>query len=115
MKRKLTKQVVAHGSLRAMYDGNGKIDVLDMQTNEHSEYVPRQKLGVQAVSPEQKQSPKVSKNMAKRAQQRQAQQPQPQLGLIVPESIINDAGTTNSVSMFLEVRLSSSINDLDAH
>ncbi|EEH23045.2 hypothetical protein PABG_05256 [Paracoccidioides brasiliensis Pb03] len=90
-------QVVAHGTLRAHYDINGKIDILDLTTKNHTEYIPRTAL--QPVSPEQKQSPKVGKGLAKRAQQKQPIGP----SVTLPESIVTEHGVPSAVIKFLEV------------
>lgn len=114
-----------NGFLKAQFDGNNKLDVLDLITFNHSEYVPRSGLlqatavaAVAAVAPDIKQSPSTSKTQGKRgSQQRQKQQiqaPQDQSPkdqrpkdqrpkVAVPESLINDHGTTQAVSQFLEV------------
>ena len=99
--------MVTTGRLSAQFDPQGKIDILDLATNEHSELVPRTKLIQSAEgSPELKQSPNVSKN-AKRAQQRAKQQlqiPQDQSRQAsIPDSMVTDWGTTTSVSGLLEV------------
>lgn len=97
---------MSKGQLHAQYDSNGKMDVLDLTTNEHNEYIPRARL-VQAAadSPEIKQSPNTSKAAGKRAQQRQKQQQQenqqPQIS--VPGAVFQDSGTTHAVWAFLEV------------
>lgn len=103
-------QLVIHGHLRAQFDQTGRIDLLDLVTNEHSEYVPRQGLlQAAAESPDNKQSPNASKAAGKRgSQQRQKQQTQPiqdQNPLVapVPGSMVNDSGTTKPVWQFLEV------------
>ena len=99
-------QVITTGRLGAQFDPQGKIDILDLATNEHSEFVPRAKLIQSAQgSPEMKQSPNTSKNAKRASQQRQKQQLQvpqdPQTS--VPDSMVNEYGTTASVSRLLEV------------
>lgn len=102
-------QLFAHGQLRAQFDQSGKIDLLDLVTNEHSEYVPRTNLlQTAAASPDIKQSPSQSKAAGKRgSQQRQKQQVQaaqdqtPQV--TIPDSMVNDSGTTQAVLHFLEI------------
>lgn len=97
------------GSLKAQFNSEGKLDLLDLATPEHNELVPRSKLvGSAQGSPELKQSPNVSKN-SKRAQQRQKQQQQQQASqdqlshAPIPDSTIGHMGTTNGVFIFLEV------------
>lgn len=100
-------QLILKGQLRAQFDQQTKIDILDLITTEHSEYIPRTTL-VQAAaeSPEIKQSPNTSKATGKRAQQRQKQQQlenqPPQVS--VPETAFHDSGTTPAVWQFLEVK-----------
>jgi hypothetical protein len=105
-------QLVSIGQLRAQFDQNEKIDILDLVTTEHNEYVPRQSLvQAAAASPDIKQSPNQSKAAGKRAQQRQKlQQMQDQPPQIpVPETAIHEFGVTPPTFHFLEVsRLASS-------
>lgn len=101
-------QVVSTGRLGAQFDPQGKIDILDLATNEHNELVPRTKLVQSAQgSPDMKQSPNATKNAKRASQQRQKQQLQipqdqsPQTS--VPKSLLTDLGTTADVSRVLEV------------
>lgn len=94
------------GPLRAQFDSEQKLDILDITTSEHNEYVPRQALlHTAAESPDIKQSPNQSKAAGKRAQQRQKQQQMqdqpPQIP--VPESAVTNYGVTAAVQHFLEV------------
>jgi hypothetical protein len=93
-------QLVTLGNLRAQFDSNGKMDMLDLVINGHSEYIPRNILRQAPESPDQK-SPKVNKNLGKRAQQRQ--QPPPPPSITLPVSPTNDYGITNQLLQFLEV------------
>ena len=98
-------QLVTSGSLRAQFDQNGKIDVLDLVTTEHNEYIPRTQLQVSIDFPDPKQSPKASKTVGKQRSQ-QRQQPLPQQHQIpLPVSIVNSYGVTDAVMRFLEVCL----------
>jgi hypothetical protein len=103
-------QLVAHGNLRAQYDVNGKIDLLDLVTTGHAEYIPRSQLQP-PESPDQKQSPKVGKGLNKRAQQRQPVLPQ----ITLPDSMVNDDGVTVAVMRFLEVRAPPSVSLHDTY
>lgn len=103
-----TKKLFAYGDLRARFDQSGKILTLEMATNQHSEYVSISSLRqTSAESPEIKQSPNISKNGAKRTQQRQKQLAQsgqdqsPQVS--IPEPMVTENGTTTAVWQFLEV------------
>jgi hypothetical protein len=73
---------------------NNKLEMLDINVVNHTEFIPRSLL--LAMEAEQKQSPKVPKN-SKRAQAK----PSPSLSL--PESIINPYGMPTDVMEFLEV------------
>ncbi|KAJ5093713.1 Transcriptional activator ptaB [Penicillium angulare] len=88
-------QVFTHGNLRAHFDLNNKIEMLNITVTSHNEYIPRQLL--QSLEPqEQKQSPKVAKSAAKRAQ-KQGQ------SISLPESMVNANGIPTAVTQFLEV------------
>ena len=95
------------GSLRAQFDQHGKIDILDLQIEKHTEYVPRNKIQSPLESPEQKPSPSLTKNAGKRGiQQRNNKQlpvPDQPPPVMAPRTIINDYGITQPVSAFLEV------------
>lgn len=84
------------------------MDILDLTTTEHNEYIPRARL-VQAAadSPEIKQSPNTSKAAGKRAQQRAKQQQQENLQpqIPVPGPAFHDSGTTHAIWGFLEVSI----------
>ncbi|KAL8882900.1 MAG: hypothetical protein Q9198_000173 [Flavoplaca austrocitrina] len=101
-------QLVTSGQLRVQFNQIDKIDVLEILTTSHEEFVPRaQLLRAATESPEMKHSPNQSKATGKKAaQQRQkqahtAQEQGPKAA--VPSSIINDQGVTPSVQQFLEV------------
>lgn len=103
-----TKKLFAYGDLCARFDQVGKILTLEMVTNQHNEYVSISSLRqTSAESPEIKQSPNISKNGAKRSQQRQKQLAQlgqdqsPQVP--IPEPMVTENGTTVAVWEFLEV------------
>ncbi len=106
-------QLVTSGGLRVQFDQIGKIDVLEILTTSHEEFVPRaQLLRAATESPEMKHSPNQSKATGKKAaqqRQKQAQTAQEQGPVVavaaVPSSIINDQGVTPSVQQFLEVRI----------
>jgi hypothetical protein len=78
---------------------NNKIEMLDIEVSNYTEYLPRAQLQALEAAAEQKQSPKVPKNMGKRAQQKQAQQP----SFTVPESMVTPNGVPTAVMSFLEV------------
>lgn len=84
--------------------------MLEIITNEHNEYVSRAGLvQTAAEASEAKQSPSASKAQSKRGshQRQQKQQTQPSLDqtpqVPIPESMVNDTGTTRAVLQFLEV------------
>ncbi|KKK26003.1 hypothetical protein AOCH_000459, partial [Aspergillus ochraceoroseus] len=91
-------QLFATGTLRAHFDFQNKIEMLDIVIMNHNEYLPRSQLQALEVLPDQKQSPKVSKNMGKRAQQKQAQP-----SFTLPESMVTANGVPTPVMSFLEV------------
>ena len=100
-------QLVSHGSLRCQFDLNWKIDLLELTTIEHSEYVPRQQLIRSAAeSPDIKQSPNTSKASGKRAQQQRQKQQQAQdqpAPKLVPSSMVTEYGLTSGAQQYLEV------------
>lgn len=102
------------GTLRAQFDQFGKIEILDLLPTEHNELVPRALLAQLAQgSPDTKQSPNVTKGTNKKgAQQRQKQiQAREQPPRIpVPDSMVDDWGTTRAVSQILEVRTFTTLN-----
>ncbi|KAL2820440.1 LIM-domain binding protein-domain-containing protein [Aspergillus granulosus] len=91
-------QLFTTGTLRAHFDFQNKIEMLDIVVMNHTEYLPRSQLQALELS-EQKQSPKVPKNMGKRAQQKQPQQP----AFTLPESMVTSNGVPTPVMSFLEV------------
>lgn len=101
-------QLVTTGSLKVQFDPAGKIDVLEIITTSHEEFVPRAKLLRAATeSPQLKHSPNQSRTTGKKGatqRQKQAQAAQDQTPFAaVPSSTINDQGVTPSVGEFLEV------------
>ncbi|KAL3462894.1 LIM-domain binding protein-domain-containing protein [Aspergillus heterothallicus] len=91
-------QLFTTGTLRAHFDIQNRIEMLDIVVMNHTEYLPRSQLQALELS-EQKQSPKVSKNVGKRAQQKQPQQP----AFTLPESMVTSNGVPTQVMSFLEV------------
>lgn len=75
---------------------NNKIEMLDIDVTNHTEYLPRTQLQALELS-EQKQSPKLTKNVGKR--QKQPQQPP----FLLPESVVTPEGVPTAVMSFLEV------------
>lgn len=74
---------------------NNRIEMLDINVTSHNEFVPRSLLQSLEAS-EQKQSPKVTKNAAKRTQ-KQGQ------SISLPESMVTSNGVPTPVMGFLEV------------
>jgi hypothetical protein len=96
-------QLVSSGHLRAQFDQNSKIDLLEFVTHKHEEFIPRQdiqRLLLSQNSPDQKSSPKQNKSMTK---QRAAQRQQHQPPITMPDSQVNEYGVTNELMRFLEV------------
>ncbi|KAL8931340.1 MAG: hypothetical protein Q9211_007037 [Gyalolechia sp. 1 TL-2023] len=101
-------QLLTTGGLRVQFDQSGKIDVLEILTTSHEEFVSRaQLLRAATESAEMKQSPNQSKASGKKAaqqRQKQAQAMHEQVPVAaVPNTTINDQGVTPSVQQFLEV------------
>lgn len=88
-------QLFTNGHLRAQFDINNKIDMLDFTVTSHNEYVPRALLQSLEAS-EQKQSPKATKNSGKRGQK---QAP----SITLPESMVTPNGVPGLVLDFLEM------------
>jgi hypothetical protein len=99
---------VVNGSLKAQFDGQSKIDLLDLTTFNHKEYVPHSGLQATAAASDIKQSPSTNIKQGKRGSQpRQKQQIQASQDQSpkapVPDSLVNELGTTKAVCQFLEV------------
>lgn len=91
-------QLFTNGTLRAHFDASNKIEMLDIGILDHNEFIPRRSL-VALEQQDQKQSPKMTKNTAKRAQPKQAPQP----SVTLPESMVTANGVPPTVMSFLEV------------
>ena len=91
-------QLVSSGTLRAQFDHDSKIDVLEFVTTSHCEYLSRHRLKALLAphSPPDDKSPKQNKAAKTRAAR---QQPPP----VVPDSHVNPYGVTPAVLSFLEV------------
>lgn len=90
-------RVTTTGQLRVIFDEYQKIDHLNISTSGWQEYIPRNALML-PPSPEEKQSPKINKNV-KRAQGKAASTTQP----IIPSSGVGEWGVPNHIFQFLEV------------
>lgn len=95
------------GSLKAHFDATGKIDLLDLTTTSHQEFVPRKLL--RPVEPSPIQSPKLTKAAQKKKLQAPPQPPKPSIS--VPESKVTNWGVTAAVLNFLEVGSVSAIDE----
>ncbi|KAL1954453.1 hypothetical protein VTO42DRAFT_1177 [Malbranchea cinnamomea] len=91
-------QLVSQGSLRAQFDINGKIDMLDIATSGNTEYIPRHQLQ-RPESPDQTKSPKAGKGANKKTQQKTSSGQ----NITIPESMVTDDGVPVAVMRFLEV------------
>lgn len=96
------------GGLKVQFDHFEKIDVLEILTTSHDEFVPRaQLLRAATESPEMKHSPNQSKASGKKAaqqRQKQAQAAQDQTRVAaIPSTTITDHGVTPPIQQFLEV------------
>jgi hypothetical protein len=106
---------VASGTLRAQFDANQKIELLEFVTSHHEEYVPRVKV-VEAnrplhewtkewqkanQPPDGKQSPEISKKKSRPMKSPPTAPPD----INIPESKVKlNMGITPAVFQFLEVR-----------
>ena len=99
-------QVVLTGNLRAKFDGNNLLDLFEWTTSRHEEYVSLQDLEASALeSPDLKQSPSMSKNAKRAAQQKQKEQAAREQArhITIPKPSVNDMGLTPAVMECLEV------------
>ena len=106
--------MVANGTLRAQFDSNQKIELLEFVTNSHEEYVPRARI-IEAARPlhewqkewqkantsaDGKQSPEMSKKKARPLKSPPTAPPD----IDLPDSKVKPKmGITPSVFRFLEV------------
>lgn len=101
-------QLRMDGSLKAKFDANHMLELLEWSTTYFKEFIPLEQLKKSAgQSPELKQSPTISKSTGKRAQQQrqkeqEAARNQP-LQVPLPKSIVSDVGLTPAVIECLEV------------
>ena len=96
------------GSLRAKFDANHALELLDWSTIHFKEFIPLDQLKKSAgQSPELKHSPSLTKTTGKRAQQqRQKEQEAARnqaLQVPLPMSFVSDVGLTPAVMQCLEV------------
>ena len=103
-------QIVATGSLKAQFNPQGRIEVLDHGILEFKEYIARADLlARQAESPEQKASPNVSKSTGKKAAARMQRQNTVDQhhaaggAFAIPKSPVNEWGITDGVLQLIEV------------
>ncbi|TVY87574.1 Transcriptional activator, partial [Lachnellula willkommii] len=107
-------QLIANGTLRAHFDAEQKIELLEFVTNSHEEYLPRSRLIEAArpvhdwakewhkvnAPPEGKQSPEMNKKKAKAMKS----PPQPPPDIDLPQSkVIARSGIPPAVFRFLEL------------
>ncbi|KAI9754615.1 MAG: hypothetical protein M1815_005497 [Lichina confinis] len=103
-------QLVSSGTLRAQFDHDSKIDVLEFVTTNHCEYLSRHRLKALLAphSPPEDKSPKQNKAAKARAARQQQPPPPPPPAVapvlpVVPESHVNPYGVTPAVLNFLEL------------
>lgn len=107
--------MVATGSLRAAFDSEHRLELLEFLTVNHEEYIARKQV-IEAAKPahmwfkewhkvnaqDGKQSPEMSKKTkAKQLKSPQAQPPEVLVDL--PDSAVNSKGVTEAVHQFHEV------------
>lgn len=96
-------QITMSGSLKALFDAQGKIELLDLVTTAHREYIPRSLLQPVPVEVDSTQSPKMTKTTNKRKKQPAAAQEQATT-INVPVTKLTQWGIPEAVFTFLEVR-----------
>ena len=116
MYRAYKSQLVANGVLRAQFDANQKIELLEFVTGNHQEYLPRRTVLDAArplhewqkewhkanAPPDGKQSPEMSKKKARPMKSPPSAPPE----IDIPDTKVKGAmGITPSVFRFLEVSL----------
>jgi len=114
MYRAHKSQLVAHGTLRAQFDANQKIELLEFATSHHEEYVSRRGILEAArplhewqkewqkanAPPDGKQSPEMSKKKAKPMKSPPTAPPE----IDIPDTKLKGGlGITPAVFRFLEV------------
>lgn len=117
--------VMASGTLRAHFDGEQKIELLEFQQNHYEEFLPRS-LVLQGAKPthtwikdwkQANNDAKASPEMSKKSKQRQFKSPQsvpPDLEL--PDALVNKNGLSAAVQNFLEIsEILSHMNPLFSH
>ena len=102
-------RVTTQGSLSVLFDESNKIMRFDLSAMDWQEYIPRSIL-LNPPSPDQKQSPKMNKNLKKVQQQGKQATPGPN----IPSSGISDFGVPPRLIGFLEVcHLKFTVNHTD--
>lgn len=114
---------MANGSLKAHFDAEQKIELLEFNTSSHEEYLPRNQVVSAArplhewnkewkivnTPPEGKQSPEMNKKSKAKAM-KSPPQPPPEIDL--PQSKVKSSmGITDAVFQFLEVQFPSHLID----
>lgn len=94
-------RLISFGNLKAHLDVHSKIEILDLSTRKHVEYLPRPLVEASVEkSPEQKSSPEINKKL-KRAQ-KQAAQAAAATVTLPPSRVTKEWGVTSSVLQFFE-------------
>ncbi|KAF1991414.1 hypothetical protein K402DRAFT_400156 [Aulographum hederae CBS 113979] len=95
-------QIVSSGKMTVVYNQNDLIDRLEFKTESCEQFVPRQVIEEKAqASPNQKQSPRMTKTGKQRPQPKPAT---PSIALSeLPAAPITDWGVASSVQSFLEI------------
>ena len=94
--------VITFGEVKVNFDSENRIELLDITTSSWTEYIPRELVPPKSP-PDQKESPKVNKNLKR-------QQPKPAPSLpspSIPESRVGDYGVPRTLIQYLEVSLHS--------
>jgi hypothetical protein len=91
--------VITFGQVKVNFDSENRIELLDITTTGWKEYIPRELLGPPRSPPDQKESPKLNKNL-KRQQPKQAPAPP---SPPIPGSRVADYGVPKPLIQYLEV------------
>ena len=101
-------RVTTSGQLRVLFNDMQAIEHMNISCSSWREYIPRETV-LQSLSPEMKQSPKITNKNVKRTQ---GKANVPSTGPIIPSSGVGEWGVPLHISQFLEVRHSDCLSRL---
>jgi hypothetical protein len=88
--------IVTMGQVKVNFDSENRIELLDITTSSWKEYIPRP---IPKSPPDQKESPKLNKNVKRQQQKPPPSPPSPP----IPESRVNEYGVPMPLMQYLEV------------